>query len=695
MGPKAKPSLNKSRGGVTQRGARVSAGASDVAAGESFGLRLWLIALGLAVLVVVAYGNSADNGFVWDDHQQIVLNPSVRADAPLGAIFTSDVRFTAHTQGLQGKDYRPLQMLTYRLLFGAFGADASIFHATSIGFAVACALAAFAVLWRLTGRWKLASAAAALFAVQPVHAEAVDWIVCLDDLGFALFVLLAFFWFLGSRENVQAGGGRRMRWVPAALSWVAFGVALLWKETAIIFPVVVASYVRVRAALLRSAPYWVVLGGYLALRVAMLGGLSAGVRDWELTPVQFALSGLWLMVSYWAKLALPVHLNAYYVFTPVRSVTDVRGMAAVVVVLAVAAAVVFLLRGASAENEATQRERSPRRLAVFAAVWVVLWLLPAMNLSALGRNAFTERYLYVASAGFCLLVVLGAAWALERLPVGLRTPVGAVVLAVVVVGYTAETMARNPDWKDDATLFGVTLEASPDAPFVRNMVAAAESADPAESAEAERNYVASIAAATGETPVDRLDAVVAYQGLASVYADRGQFAHALQTLDAASRIDPDDADTDGEKGMILAHAGRGLEAEPLLRHALAEKPDNENVLSALGLVARDDLHDPAQAATFFLRALAVHPAEDDFAASQHNNLGAAYADAGKDAEAIREIQEAVRILPNDPEFHVNLATAYAAAGRYEEARGEAETAMKLAPNDPAPREILQKLGAGR
>jgi tetratricopeptide (TPR) repeat protein len=706
---------------------RGGAGRSVVQPSKPTGLRLALTCLALVVLVVAAYGNSASNGFVWDDHEEIVLNGSMKSGAPLAPIFSSDVRFTAHTQGVQGKDYRPLQMLTYWLLFKAdAAADATAFHIVSIAFAAACALAAFAVFWWLTRRWAMAAAAAALFAVHPLHTEAVDWIVALDDPGFVLFVLLAFFGFLVTHSEPAAYDSaepaqRRTRWLPASLSWLAFATAMLWKEASIIFPLLVMGYVllmdrfgatmlaRVRTALLLSAPYWLVLAGYLAVRASVLGGLSAGLRDWALTPLQFALNALYLMVLYWAKLALPIGLNAYCSFTPIRSLTDPRGIVAIIVVLAAAAGLIWLLRRMATTEGGPFMARASRdmsglttgarvthpllRLALFAALWVIIALLPAMNLSALGRNAFAERYTYLSTAGFCLLLVLAATWALERLPTDLRTPTGATLLAIVVVGFTAETIVRNADWKDDATLFSATLKRSPDAPFVRNMVAVSESADMAQSNQAEQNYRQALALAHAQVPMDSVDAVVAYQGLANVLADREDFQQALQTIAEAGKIDPDDPNLAAERGMILARAGDGKDAQPLLQQALAEDPNNENALAAMGLVARDTLHDTAQAIALFTRALAVHTAEDDCAASQHNNLGAAYADAGNFPAAIAQMSEAVRILPSDPGFHVNLATAYAASGRFTEARQEAQIATQIAPNDPNVNDLLQKLQA--
>jgi tetratricopeptide (TPR) repeat protein len=268
------------------------------------------------------------------------------------------------------------------------------------------------------------------------------------------------------------------------------------------------------------------------------------------------------------------------------------------------------------------------------------------------------------------------------------------MLTAVLGCFLIETVMRNSDWKDDLTIFSAAVTLSPDAPFVHNMIAAQETDEPSDAsqtADAEQHYQRAATLAEAQTPPDRLDAVTAYRGLAWIDANRSQYPQALTKLAKAEAIDPEDADTDGEKGLILARSGNGLAAMPLLERSLAAEPNNENVLSALGLVARDDLHDPAKATGFFERAIAAHGADDDFAASQHNNLAGAYADLGNMTAAVEQLHDAIRILPSDPEFHINLAGALAAQGNLNEAQTEAQTALQIAPNDPAARSMLNAI----
>jgi len=644
-------------------------------------LHLALAACALAALVVIAYYNSIPNSFVWDDHEQIVMNPALRPTAPLTQIFSTDIRFAHQDPGIQNQTYRPLQMLTYRIVATTFGLTPAPFHLANLLLAVACVLAAFTVFRLLTRSTFAAFAAASLFAVYPIHTEAVDWIAASPELGCSLFFLIAFALFLAARRTDPP---RQPTWLIPVLSIAAYAISLLWKESSAVLPILVIIYVLVvektglRAALKASAAYWTVLALYLPIRFSVLGGMATGARDWALNPLQFLLTASHLMFSYWQKLAWPFQLNAYYVFSPIRSYTDPRAIAGIVFALAAIAGLVYLVRRA--------------RLPAFAALWVCITLLPALDIYAVGHNVFAERYLYLPSIGFCLLLTLAATRLIHIAPANFRKPAAVSVLVIAVSAFAVATIQRNPDWKDDKTLFTQTLRRSPNAPFVRNMVATIQSDESPGSASAEQNYLQAISLAKQETPPDRLDLVAAYKGLASLYADRSDNQRALLMLSSAREVAPADSETDGEEGLILARAGRWNEAEPLLYKAVAAQPDNENVLSTLGLVAWQYRHDRNKAVEWFSKALAAHPEQDGFSASVHNNLGGVYGEQGDYASSIAQYRLAVAISPQDPEYHTNLANALGAAKLYDEARSEAEAALRIAPNDPQARAVLQNLG---
>ncbi len=649
----------------------------------------------LALLTVLPYANSMRNGFVWDDHQQIVMNPDLQPGSDWSHLFSAGVWSYLHRESpAKNLYYRPLQMATYRAVIATAGVSPLALHAVCAGFATASVLLAFAFFWKITGRMEVAYCAAALFAVHPIHAEAVDWISALPDIGCTVFVLLAFLFFLllpGALAAANRNSARSaLSWLVWTLSVGCFAAALLWKETAAVFPVLVAVHVflvphqrnivvRLKAAMMASLPFWMVVAGYLLLRFRLLGVIAASQRNWELSPLSLALTVVTLMADYWWKLLLPVHLSAYHVFSPQTSLLDVRAAAAVAFVVLMLRIVVYAAR------------RMP--LVSFCIAWVFITLLPVMDIYAVGRNVFAERYLYLPSVGFCLLITLAAGEVLQKVPVRRRTIVGFSALAAVVVTLGSMTSERNSDWQDDATLFASTLETSPNAPFVHIMVAAAENDKPSGHESAEQHYLEAANLAAAEVPPDRVNLATAYRGLASIYSERSDYERSLAMLGKAREADPSDTEIDGEQGLILTRAGRWEEASQYLQRAAGSSGENENVLNALGIYAQRSGHELDQAASYFKRALAVHPAQDNFNASLRNNLGSVYGEQGRYADAIVQFKAAEAIAPGDPEYGTNLATALAASGRYEEARQALRPVLTVTPNYEPARALWGQLGS--
>jgi protein O-mannosyl-transferase len=409
----------------------------------------------------------------------------------------------------------------------------------------------------------------------------------------------------------------------------------------------------------------------------VLGTIASTQRNWQLSPLQLAVTLPYLMAEYCWKLVAPFALNAYHVFAPVTSVFEPRAVVAILFVIAVAAFLFF----------------SARRLpvAAFSAAWVVITLLPVMDIYAVGRNVFAERYLYLPSAGYCLLVSVLAAEALRRIPGKRRTVIGAVALVLVVSVFAGIILARNPDWQDNATLFERTLESSPQAPFVQVMVAAAASEQSGGSSKAEEHYQKAAEYAAAEVPPDRVNMAIAYRGLASIYSERDEYDRALAMLAKAREASPDDPEIDGEQGLILTKAGRWDDAAVYLKRATTMSGGDANVMNALGLYEEQRNHNHEVAVQYFEQALAIHTAQDAFTASVHNNLGTVYGEWGRYKEAIQQFKAAIAITPSDPEFGMNLATALAADGQRDAARSEATALLARNPGYAPAREFMMHL----
>jgi tetratricopeptide (TPR) repeat protein len=407
----------------------------------------WLPAAALAGLAIAVYANSLANGFVGDDRFQLLRNPLVKDLGGIPRIFGSGVWSFL---GVTGNYYRPLQFLVYLLIYQCAGFNAAAFHL----FMVLLHAGNTVLLFFFVRRWaasRIAWAAAALFAVHPVHTEPVDWIAALPDLMLTTFVLTGLLLF--ARQHGAPHGLRILEHCGIYL------LALWTKETGVTMLPLYAGFgffclgrrwneFRRNAAL--YAAMIAAFSLYLAMRIRALGSLTPRQHAFfHLGPADFALSVVVAAAQYLRTLLLPLGLNYFHVFHPTQSVTPRFLISAAA--LAVVAAL-FL------------RPRTP--LVSYGIFWTAAALAPALNLTGVGQNVFTERYLYLPSAGFCCVAAWAWAWCAERKP-DWANPAGAAILVVCAVA----VIARNRDWHDNFTMLQVTVRQSPDSGWLHDALA--------------------------------------------------------------------------------------------------------------------------------------------------------------------------------------------------------------------------------
>jgi tetratricopeptide (TPR) repeat protein len=401
-------------------------------------------ALGLAAFAV--YANSLANGFITDDQFQILQSPVVTGAQSLASAFGAGVWSFL---GYRGNYFRPLQFVVYGLMYRAFGPSAPAFHLLmAVLHAVNTALVYCLARRLLAGRILAAPwIAAALFAVHPIHTEAVDWIAALPDVLATTFALAGLCAFAAQEAAPNA-------W-QAAGHCAVYLAALLSKETGIMLLPLYAAYQWLRGGRRNGAMYAGMLGVlalYLAMRVHALGGVAPAQQSFfHLGAAEFVMSAAVLAARYLAALMWPANLNFFHVFHATTGVS--RELAIALFALAIIAWSAWRFR-----------QREP--LAVFAVFWMAAAIAPALNIPGVGQNVFAERYLYLPSVGFALLAGLGWSRLASARPKWAR-PAAAAILLV----FSVESLVRNRDWKDDFTLLQVTLRQSPDSGYLHNLMA--------------------------------------------------------------------------------------------------------------------------------------------------------------------------------------------------------------------------------
>jgi tetratricopeptide (TPR) repeat protein len=165
-----------------------------------------------------------------------------------------------------------------------------------------------------------------------------------------------------------------------------------------------------------------------------------------------------------------------------------------------------------------------------------------------------------------------------------------------------------------------------------------------------------------------------------------QGKEALQFLERAALLLPNDAEVHSNLGTALRRAGRVLEAVASFGRAIAITPDIAEVHNNLGNALKD-LGRLDEAVVAFRRALELKP---DLAKS-HNNLGNAFLDLGRLEDAVASYRQALALQPDYAEAHNNLGIALRLQSRVADAEISCRRALNISPDFPSAISLLAEL----
>ena len=556
----------------------------------------------LATVTFAVFSGSLANGFVYDDNPQILQNAFIRNPHLWKQIFTGSVW---SFQGGKTNFYRPLQFACYWVLYRIGGPNPAVFHLLNLVLYAASVWLVYRLAQKLFRNEAVAFAGALLWALHPVHVEAVAWISALPDLGFAFFILLSFFCFVCAEQD--GGKGRSYRTVSVLL----FFVALFFKEMALSFPLLLLAYWFFlgktegwpRRAM-RWLPYVAATLAYLAVRHQMLGYFTQGGHLWEIPP-RVAGAAVGLLGQDTKILLWPVHLNVFRMFYLGPSL---RSPWPWITLLCLGGALWL-------------RKREP--VPAFLIAWWPVTLLPVLDIRQLSFPLLADRFLYFPSIGPCLAVAyVLLRWLPQRFPhAGLARGAGYVLIPVMFF-CAVQSVRAIPRWRDNHTLIHYSLTQSPDSPLLHMA-----------------------------------------RGVVLEY-EHGDLEGALREYNTARRLNqksswPLNLDHDYylAVGRIALRTGRRQQAIEDFKKAQNAAPDSSQPSDALGAIYFPQ-GDYARAAKYFKRSVKSNP--QDVTARFY--LGTCWMKLGKYRQAAAEFHAARKVVPDYWQAYEAEAKALEAAG---------------------------------
>lgn len=629
--------------------------------GVGMGRASWLRETGAAaaaLLAVAVYANTLDNGFVYDDRTVVLANPALRDARDWRAILLTP-SWAPRTEAAIA--YRPLSSWTLAVDRALHGDRPRGYHAANVALHAANAALVVLAAGMLGATTGVAVAAGVLFAVHPVHGEAVANVVGRAELLAACFALLAVC--CHRRAAARGFGGA---WPLGTLA--CFALALLAKEHAIALAVCLplldltlvdggrpgrfASAARGRRAALYGG-LAVVTVLYLGLRHAILGAIADGpeaIAFW-MNPAAHApapwrvLTALGVAARAGGLLVLPLRLRADYSFRQIEVVDSIADPWAVAGIAVAAAGIAALV--AAWRRSATAAACLLLALGTYAVVSNVV--LPIGTI-------FGERLLYLPSAGVCVLLAMAGARAASARPATV-----AVVAAAVVAWWSAVTWSRNVVWRDP-TRFAETLVAEAPRSAHAHHVLGTTYAAAGRDDEAFRAFAAALAidarsagtlfnlavllqrrgdaagaVARLEETVDADPAhVPAWLHLSLLQSAAERHAAALDAADRAVALRPTRGDTHMARAIALRGLGRFDDARRAVERGLALRPDEPRGLAELAQLALAQ-GDARAADAALARLAAVAPSRRAYAA-----VVDAYRRAGRGDDAERIVAQTTR-----------------------------------------------------
>ena len=617
-------------------------------------------ALGLGLLVAAAYFPALSGGFVWDD---LAFTQAAPIQEPAGIwriwFSPSDIEGEGH--------YWPLTYTTFWLEHRLWGFWAPGYHAVNLLLHFANVLLVWHLLRRLDALsvWR-AWIVAALFAVHPVHVEAVAWVIGRKDLLATLFYLGAVLAWLRLPEAGATG-----RWLWHLLALALFAAGLLCKSIGITLPVALLVHRWWLHGRLTAADCWRVAPFFA---VAACFGVAdmryyKEIIDVDYTLVERALIAAQALWFYVGKLLWPAELMPIYPHWRV-DLAAVAAWAYALGALAVAAALWLL------------RDRIGRG-AFAGAVFFALTLSPTLGLVPFGYMQFAfvaNRYQYLADIGALTVIVGAVSVAIGGLAKQVRwAAVG--VAAGLLIALSVLTWQQAGIYRDSIVFFKRVIAGNPGARDAYFNLGSAlfESGQREEGLAAVRTSLAL-----------RPESMKAQYGAGLMLYKLGQLEEALAHLQRALDMNANNRVVQYTTGLVLAALGRSDRAEQHYRRVLDIDPQHRaahlrlgELLAGTGQVAAAERH--------VRQALTIKPGEPDAllilagiefyqqryrasvdlyrtvasmrpgSARAWSGIGAALYHLGRPDEALRHIDRALALDPSLTEARNNRAAIAAAA----------------------------------
>ena len=410
------------------------------------------------IIIIVTYAvfqNSLSNEFVFDDESVIIGNTSIQSLSSIPKYFTADEGF----HKVIGRYYRPVVSATYAIDYSIWGLDPYGFHLTNVIIHIICCLLLFKIFrvlfWRYKYRNLISLLSALIFAVHPIHTEAVSWVSGRTDSLVTLFFFASFLFYLEFTKELEYHKEEnslhkitKKNYFYLFLSLFFYAAGLLTKEMIVTMPVIIVLYDFVYRK--KDLKYfkenmlnYILFAGitiiYFIVRYELLKDIPERENYLYFIGKNYDIvigTMLKTIPVYFRLLFAPFPLLYHYngVIPDVKSIIDGSVLLSLVFIAFLVFVSVYFYKKDS--------------IISFCILFFFVSLLPVMNIVPT-MNLMAERFLYFTSFAFALLICHLAMAGSSKRDFSMLT----IGMIVIIGALSYLTYKRNADWKDNDTLY--------------------------------------------------------------------------------------------------------------------------------------------------------------------------------------------------------------------------------------------------
>jgi protein O-mannosyl-transferase len=556
-------------------------------------------------IIFLCFFPSVSNPFVfWDDDAHIFDNALVlsKDTAAIPAIF----------QTVVNKTYIPLTTLSFHLENRLFGLNPFFFHLDNLLLHILVCLLIYRLFGRMGFDKNVALSAALIYGIHPMHVESVAWVTARKDVLYSLFYVLSMNFYWQHMDKNDGRGTARCAPTSYLLSLLFALLSILAKPMALSLPLILGLmewYKNKKVSAVRLIPF--------VLAVVPIAWITFSINRTPMVnpPLEAALIWMWSLAFYLWKFLLPFELIPLYATPQPVSVMNPVYAGAVLTVITFAGLLVYFRKN---------------KLVLFAGLYFVLSIFFLLRVSDVTRNLgpsiVADRFMYLPSLGFCLLLA-------HEL---LKRPRLKWLMVALIAFFMIKTPAQCGVWQDDVTLWNHVINSKQEVFLAYNSraVALAKRGDK-EAAMKDFNRALELYPAYPR----------AFYNRGKLFSEKGDLERALADFDAAIALNKTDHKYFLERGIARSKRQEFNEALTDFNAAQALKGDDAGVYNNRGIVHKK-MGNLEAALEDYTKALWLNP----HSAQTYLNRANLLEELNRNNEALSDLKRAQSLgFPVDPE----------------------------------------------